>query len=70
MALAFAPIGKEMTVMDVRADDKVKRHLQSLGITVGGKVTPLSSTGGNMIFRVLECKVALDYGLAMRIMVA
>ena len=70
MALAFAPIGREVTVTDVRADEKVKRHLQNLGITVGGKVTPLSSTGGNMIFRVLECKVALDCSLAMRIMVA
>ena len=70
MALAFAPVGREVTVTDVRADDKVKRHLSNLGITVGGKVTPLSSSGGNMIFRVLECKIALDCKLAMRIMVA
>lgn len=70
MALAFAPIGREMTVTDIRADDKVKRHLANLGITVGGKVTPLSSAGGNMIFRIMECKIALDCSMAMKILVA
>lgn len=69
MALAFAPIGMEMTVCDIHADEKTKKHLGDLGITVGGKVTPLSSAGGNMIFRVLESRIALDAALAMRIIV-
>lgn len=69
MALAFAPIGREMTVEAIRADDKVKKHLADLGLTVGGKVTPLSAAGGNMIFQVLESRIALNNSLAMRITV-
>ena len=34
MALAFAPVGQEMTIADIRADDKVKRHLADLGLWV------------------------------------
>ena len=69
MALAFAPVGQEMTIADIRADDKVKRHLADLGLTAGGKVTPLSARGGSMIFSVLGSRIALNSALAMRILV-
>lgn len=69
MALAFAPIGKEMTVADIHADDKVKKHLADLGLTVGSRVTALSGAGGSMIYQVMESRIALNSALAMRIIV-
>lgn len=69
VALAFAPIGQEMTISDIHADEKLKKHLADLGLTVGGKVTPVSVRGGSMIFRVLESRIALNSALAMRITV-
>lgn len=69
MALAFAPIGQEMTIADIHADEKTRRHLADIGLTVGGKVTPLSAKGGSMIFQVLESRIALNSALAMKITV-
>ena len=54
MPIAFAPSDKE----------------QELGITVGGKITLVSSSGGSVIVVVKEGRLCLDRTLASRIMVA
>ena len=40
--------------------EKVKRHLENLGLAVGQKVTVLSSEGGALILKVKDGRMALD----------
>ncbi len=69
MPLPIAPVGEELTVKKVLADEASKRHFESLGITVGTKLTVLSTVGGNVIVKVLEGRLAIDRALAMKILV-
>lgn len=70
MPIAFAPAGTELEVRKVGADEKVKKHLQELGISEGSKITLVSSSGGNVIVIVKEGRVCLDKNLAGKILVA
>lgn len=70
MPIAFAPSGKELEIKKVGADDKVKKHLQEIGLGVGSKVTLISSGGGNVIVAVKEGRLCLDKTLAGKILVA
>ncbi|MDE6504590.1 MAG: ferrous iron transport protein A [Clostridia bacterium] len=70
MPIALAPSNTEMTVRKISAEDKVKKHLQELGITVGGRITLLSSVGGNVIVVVKEGRLCLDRTIAGRILVS
>ena len=54
MPIAFAPEGKELEIKRVGAEEKVRKHLQEMGITVGGKIKLLSSAGGNVIILELD----------------
>ncbi len=70
MPISFAPAGRVLEVRKVSADEKIKKHLQELGLTVGSKVTLVSSTGGNVILIVKEGRLCLDRQLAAKILVA
>ena len=70
MPIAIAPTGTELLVRRVTADDKVKKHLHEMGICEGGKITLISSSGGNVIVIVKEGRVCLDRTLASKILVA
>lgn len=70
MPLLLAPIGQEVTIVRIVADEKTKKHLSNLGILVQGKITVLSSSGGSAVCRVKEGRLALDGGIASRIYVA
>ena len=70
MPIAIAPKGREVTVRKIGADEKVKRHLQELGITEGGKITLISSAGGSVIVIVKEGRLCLDRTLAGKILEA
>ena len=70
MPIALAPQNRELEIRKVIAEDKVKKHLYELGITVGSKITLLSSTGGNVIVAVKEGRLCLDRTLAGKILVA
>ena len=47
MPLVLAPIGREVRIVKIVADDKTKKHLANLGILVDATVTVLSSAGGS-----------------------
>ena len=70
MPLTIAPLGKEITVQKVVTDEKSKRHLQNLGVRVGGVVTILSASGGDVVILVKEGRIALNRLTATRIFVA
>ena len=70
MPIYIAPQGRELLVRKVSADDKIKKHLREMGICEGGKITLISSSGGNVIVIVKEGRVCLDKSLASKILVA
>ena len=70
MALAFAPLGRELVITKINADDKLKRHLENLGFIIGSTVTTVIAGSGDLILRIKDCKVALNKALALKIMVA
>ena len=70
MPLPVAPIGKDLTVARVSADEKTKRHLENLGVLTGATLVALSENGGNLILKVKDGRLAIDRQLAMKIFVA
>lgn len=70
MPIKMAPIGEELEIKRVSADDKVKRHLENLGIAVGQRVTVLSMVGGAVILKVKDGRLALDKQMSAGIFVA
>ncbi|MCD7728994.1 MAG: ferrous iron transport protein A [Clostridia bacterium] len=70
MPLAIAPTDTEVEVKRISADEKVKKHLQEIGIIAGSRLTVISSDGGNVILIVKEGRLCLDKVLASKITVA
>ncbi len=70
MPLLLAPIGQEVRIVRIAADEKTKKHLSNLGILVDGNITVLSASGGAAVCRVKEGRLALDRNVASRIYVA
>lgn len=70
MPIVFAPQGENLRVIRVMADEKTKKHLENLGITVGSDLTVLSVSGGSVIVMVKDSRLALDKGVATKILVA
>ena len=73
MPIALAPINEEVTIIRVLADEKNKKHLESLGILVNAKVTVVtvvSSMNGGVIIIVKDGRLALDRSIASKILVA
>ena len=70
MALAFAPYGREVTVKNIYADEKTKKHSGNLGILIGSVLTSYSDGKGDVIVKVKDGKLAINKALAMKIIVA
>lgn len=70
MPLLLAPIGREVKIVKIVADDKTKKHLLNLGVLVDGTITVLSASGGSAVCRVKDGRLALDRNIAARIYVA
>ncbi len=69
MPIVVAPIGKTLRVIKILADEKTKKHLESLGITIDSSVKILSESGGSIILAIKDGRLALDKSLATKIMV-
>jgi len=70
MPIVIAPIDTELTIVKVLADEKTKRHLESLGVVANGKITVISSHGGNTICIVKGIRLAFNRETASKILVA
>ena len=70
MALSMVNIGEEKRIIELRAKESVKRHLQSLGFIVGEKVEIVSENSSGLILLVKGSKIALNRGIANKIIVA
>lgn len=70
MPLKMAPLGEEVEIRRLSADEKVKRHLENLGLAVGQKITVLSVQSGAVILKVKDGRMALDRDMSAGIFVA
>ena len=70
MPLVIAPLDTIIHVVKVNADDKTKKHLESLGLVINSELKVTSSNGGNVIIEVKGVRLALNREIAMKIYVA
>ena len=70
MPIVIAPTDVELTIVKILADEKTRRHLESLGVVANGKVTIISSRGGNTICVAKGVRLALNRETASKILVA
>ncbi len=70
MPIAIAPLNTPLRIVRIGADEKVKKHLESLGITIDSTIEILSSTNGSVILLVKDGRLALDSNIARTIFVA
>lgn len=69
MPLAMVLEGETKTISDFRGPEDMKRHLQDLGFIKGGKVRVAGENASGMILMVKGVKIALNRGLASKIIV-
>lgn len=70
MPLILAPVGRELKVVKLLTDEKTKKHLESLGITINSNINIIAQSGGSIICLVKKCRLALDREVANKILVA
>lgn len=70
MPLVVAPVGKDVRVVKILADEKMKKHLENLGITIDSVIRVISASGGSVICVVKDGRLALDKEMATKILIA
>ncbi len=69
MPLTFASVGEENMIRKVGGNSEIRAHLENLGFVTGGKVTLVSTIGGNLIVNVKDSRVAISREMASKILV-
>ena len=69
MPLTMLNAGETNTIKRLGGKEETKRFLENLGFVVGGNVTVVSDTGGNLIVNVKDSRVAIASDMANKIMV-
>lgn len=69
MPLTMAKTGETATICKITGRDEVRQHLAELGFVVDSSVTVVSEIAGNLIVQVKDSRIALDKGMANRILV-
>ncbi len=70
MPIVIAPLDTELIIKKVLVDEKTKKHLESLGVVIGGKISIISTHGGNVICIVKGVRLGLNSDIARKILVA
>ena len=70
MPLVVAPVGKDVRVVKILADEETKKHLENLGITIDSVIRVISASGGSVICIVKDGRLALDKEMATKILIA
>lgn len=70
MPIVIAPINVDLKIVRIATDEKTKKHLESLGVTLNGEVTVLSSSGGTVVVKIKDGRLALDSSISTKIFVA
>lgn len=69
MPLSMMEAGAPNVIKKVGGKEETRRFLENLGFVVGGTVTVISETDGNMIVNVKDSRVAIGKDMANKIMV-
>ena len=69
MPLIIARLNVILKVIKILLDDKTKKHLESLGITIDSEIKILECSGGSVIIAVKDGRLALDSNIATKILV-
>lgn len=70
MPLVMAPTGRDLKIVRIFTDDKTKKHLESLGITIDSTISLISVSGGSVICLIKDGRLALDKEMARKILVS
>ena len=71
MPLAIAPLNVELKIIRiVNLEEEVKKHLESLGLTINTNLKILSSSNGNVIILIKDFRLALDSNITRKIFVS
>ena len=69
MPLTMAETGRELEIRRIGGKEETRRFLESLGFFMGGFVNVVSMTGGDLIVKVKDSRVAISREMANKIMV-
>lgn len=69
MPLVMAPTDTVLRVLKILTDERTKKHLESLGITVDSELSVLARSGGSTICMIKDGRLALDSNIATKILV-
>ena len=69
MPLSMMGVGTRHKIKRIAGDDAVRKHLGTMGFTEGASVEIVAEIDGNLILGVMDSRVAVDKGLATRILV-
>ena len=67
MPLSFLRAGESARVAKVRGKGDLHHHLENLGFVENAQVRVICQNGGNLIVEIKGAQVALDRGLATKI---
>ena len=60
--------GEKQTIALIRGREETRRYLESMGFIVGANISIVSEFNGNIIVNVKDTRVALDKGMAAKIL--
>lgn len=69
MPLNLAPLKTELKIIKILSEDKIKKHLENLGILPGQTIMIISTSKGDLILKVKDGRVAINKELAVKIFV-
>ena len=69
MPLTMAETGRELEIRRIGGKEETRRFMESLGFVMGGFVNVVSMTGGDLIVKVKDSRVAISREMANKIMV-
>ena len=67
MLLNMLRKGESSLITRIGGKPETRQFLENLGFVVGSPVTVVSETGGNLIVRVKDTRVAISQEMAMKI---
>lgn len=69
MSLAMVALGETKTILDFTGKEEMKRHLQDLGFIRGENVKVIGENQSGIILLLKGVRIALNRGLASKILV-
>ncbi len=69
MPLTMVNAGEMQKIKRIGGNSEIKKHLGSLGFTVGEQISVISKNTGNVIVSVKDTRIAISKEMANKIMV-